>query len=316
MTIQKNDRKITVVVPFLNEEENLPVLWERLKKTMIDQAEEMNLLLVDDGSTDGSAVWAKETAADDCRLRLLQLSRNFGHQAAITAGLDYASGDAVVIMDADLQDPPEVLPNLLARWREGFEVVYAVRRKREGEGFFKKLFAAGFYRIFRSICSVSVPVDAGDFRLLDRSVVDALKTMRETHRYMRGMISWVGFKQCAVEYDRAARHAGKTKYPVLKSLKLAWDGITSFSGKPLQWMTNIGVLVAGISALFAFYIIWGKIVGHAGWISGWASLSVLILFLGGVQLSAIGLLGQYISRIFDESKKRPLYIVRNNGLDV
>lgn len=315
MTTQKNGRKITIVVPFLNEEENLPLLWERLKKTMADQPEEMDLLLVDDGSTDGSTAWAKQEAGKDSRLRLVRLSRNFGHQAAITAGLDYASGDAVVIMDADLQDPPEVLPALIAKWSEGFEVVYAVRCKREGEGFCKKMLAAGFYRIFHAMCNVKVPVDAGDFRLLDRSVVNALKTMRETHRYMRGMTSWVGFKQCAVEYDRAARHAGKTKYPVWKSLKLAWDGITSFSVKPLQWMMNIGVFIAAGSALFAFYIIWEKISGRAGWISGWASLSVLILFLGGVQLAAIGLLGQYISRIFDESKKRPLYIVRDEEMD-
>ena len=179
----------------------------------------------------------------------------------------------------------------------------------------KKLFAAGFYRGFRLLCSVNVPVDAGDFRLLDRSVVEALKTMRETHRYMRGMTSWVGFKQCAVEYDRAARHAGETKYPAWKSLKLAWDGITSFSAKPLLWMTNLGLLTALISALFAFRIIWLKLSGNGELVSGWASLSVLVLFLGGVQLAALGLLGQYIGRIFEESKKRPLYVVRMQGND-
>ncbi len=309
----KTGAKISVVVPFLNEEENLPELYSRLKAVFSGRTEADEFLFVDDGSTDGSFQLLEKIRQSDPRVRILQFSRNFGHQAAITAGLDHAAGDAVVIMDADLQDPPEVLPDLFAKWSEGFEVVYAVRRKREGEGFFKKLLAAGFYRIFRSMCSVKVPVDAGDFRLLDRNVVEALKTMRESHRYMRGMTSWIGFQQCAVEYDRAARHAGETKYPVWKSLKLAWDGITSFSAKPLQWMMNAGLLVALVSALFAFRIIWLKISGNGGLVSGWASLAVLVLFLGGVQLIALGLLGQYISRIFDESKKRPLYIVRKNG---
>lgn len=311
----KTGAKVSVVVPFLNEEENLPELYSRLRAVFAGRTEADEFLFVDDGSTDGSFQLLEKVRKSDPRVRVLQFSRNFGHQAAITAGLDHAAGDAVVIMDADLQDPPEVLPDLFAKWSEGFEVVYAVRRKREGEGFFKKLLAAGFYRIFRSLCSVKVPVDAGDFRLLDRNVVEALKTMRESHRYMRGMTSWIGFRQCAVEYDRAARHAGETKYPVWKSLKLAWDGITSFSAKPLQWMMNAGLLVALISALFAFRIIWLKISGNGGLVSGWASLAVLVLFLGGVQLIALGLLGQYISRIFDESKKRPLYVVRKNGAD-
>lgn len=306
----KTGAKISVVVPFLNEEENLPELYSRLKAVFAGRTEADEFLFVDDGSTDGSFQLLEKIRQSDSRVRILQFSRNFGHQAAITAGLDHAAGDAVVIMDADLQDPPEVLPDLFAKWKEGFEVVYAVRRKREGEGFFKKLLAAGFYRIFRSMCSVNVPVDAGDFRLLDRSVVEALKAMRESHRYMRGMTSWIGFRQCAVEYDRAARYAGETKYPVWKSLKLAWDGITSFSAKPLQWMMNAGLLVALVAALFAFRIIWLKLSGNGGLVSGWASLAVLVLFLGGVQLIALGMLGQYISRIFDESKKRPLYVVR------
>jgi polyisoprenyl-phosphate glycosyltransferase len=306
----KTNATISVVIPFLNEEENLPELYSRLKAVFAGRSGTAEFLFVDDGSTDGSFQILEKIAAEDSRVRKLQLSRNFGHQAAITAGLDYASGDAVIIMDADLQDPPEVLPDLLTKWNEGFEVVYAVRRKRDGEGFLKKLLAAGFYRFFRAMCSVKVPVDAGDFRLLDRGVVEALKTMRETHRYMRGMTSWIGFRQCAVEYDRAARHAGETKYPIWKSLKLAWDGITSFSGKPLQWMMNLGLLIALVSALFAFRIIWMKISGNGELVSGWASLSVLVLFLGGVQLVALGLLGQYISRIFDESKKRPIYVVR------
>jgi dolichol-phosphate mannosyltransferase len=245
-------------------------------------------------------------------VRILQFSRNFGHQAAITAGLDHASGDAVVMIDADLQDPPEVIPDLIRKWKEGFEIVYAVRKKRDGETYLKKLLAATFYRLFRSMCTVEVPVDAGDFRLLDRKAVDAIKSLRECHRYVRGMTSWIGFKQGSVEYDRAARTAGETKYPFWKSMKLALDGITSFSAKPLQWMTNIGLGLSLISALYAVCIIWMKLTGYVGLISGWASLGVLILFLGGMQLAAIGVLGQYISRIFDETKHRPLYVLRSD----
>ncbi len=308
----KTTSKTSIVVPFLNEEENLPVLYERLKVVFDNASEYAEFLFIDDGSTDTSFQGLEKLRATDPRIRILQFSRNFGHQAAITAGLDHATGDAVIIMDADLQDPPEVLPDLLAKWREGFEVVYAVRRKRDGEGAIKKFLAASFYRVFRAMCSVDVPVDAGDFRLLDRKVVEALNGLRETHRYMRAMTSWVGFKQCAVEYDRAERFAGETKYPIWKSAKLAWDGLTSFSAKPLQWMMNAGLVVALIAAVMAFRIVWLKLSGADHLVTGWASQSVLILFLGGVQLAGIGLLGQYISRIFDESKNRPLYLLRSS----
>ena len=311
----KMDAKISVVVPFLNEEGNLPELYNRLKAVFDGRSESAEFLFVDDGSTDGSFQYLEKIRQSDSRVRILQFSRNFGHQIAITAGMDYADADAVIIIDADLQDPPETIADLLAKWHEGFEVVYAVRRSREGETWLKKFLAASFYRIFHQMAKVNVPMDTGDFRLVDRKVVDALKEVRELHRFMRGLTCWVGFRQCAVEYDRAARHAGETKYPVWKSLKLAWDGITSFSGKPLQWMMNIGVLIAAGSAFFALFIIGKKMAGQADWISGWASLSVLILFLGGVQLAAVGLLGQYISRIFDETKKRPLYLIRKTGAD-
>jgi dolichol-phosphate mannosyltransferase len=308
-------KTVAIVVPFLNEEGNLPELYSRLSAVFAGRNEAAEFLFVDDGSTDGSVQCLEKIRADDPRVRILQLSRNFGHQIAITAGMDHADADAVVIIDADLQDPPEAIADLLAKWHEGFEVVYAVRKSREGETWPKKFLAAAFYRVFHQMAKVNVPMDAGDFRLVDRKVVDALKEVRELHRFMRGLTCWVGFRQCAVEYDRAARHAGETKYPVWKSLKLAWDGITSFSGKPLQWMMNAGLLVALISALLAFRIIWMKISGNGQLVSGWASLAVLVLFLGGVQLIALGLLGQYISRIFDESKKRPLYLVRDNGAD-
>jgi dolichol-phosphate mannosyltransferase len=248
----------------------------------------------------------------DPRVLVLQLSRNFGHQIAITAGLDHADADAVIIMDADLQDPPEVIPSLIAKWGEGFEVVYALRKSREGEAWLKKFLAAAFYRVFYRMAKVNVPMDAGDFRLVDRHVVDALKEVRELHRFMRGLTCWVGFRQGAVEYDRAARFAGETKYPIWKSLRLALDAITSFSAKPLQWMMNLGLLVALVSALLAVRIIWMKLSGNGALVSGWASLAVLVLFLGGIQLTALGLLGQYISRIFDESKRRPLYVIRKS----
>lgn len=306
-----SQKHIAIVIPFLNEEGNLPELYRRVSAVFEKEPEEVRFVFVDDGSTDGSVQWLEKTRQNDPRVGILQLSRNFGHQIAITAGMDYANADAVVIIDADLQDPPEAISDLLAKWREGFEVVYAVRRSREGETWIKRFLAASFYRVFHQMAKINVPMDAGDFRLVDSRVVDALKEVRELHRFMRGLTCWVGFRQCAVEYDRAARLTGETKYPVWKSVRLAWDGITSFSAKPLQWMMNIGLLVALISALMSIRIIWQKMSGSGDLVSGWASLSVLILFLGGVQLVALGLLGQYISRIFDESKKRPLYIVRS-----
>src|SRR5450759_2824946 len=243
-------KKLVVVVPFLNEADNLPVLYERVVKALAGQPEQLQILFVDDGSTDGSPQWVQRQAAADNRVRLLQLSRNFGHQIAITAGMDHADGDAVVIIDADLQDPPEVIPDLLAKWREGFDVVYAVRRSREGETWMKKFLAASFYRVFRALAKVNVPMDAGDFRLVDRKVVNALKEVRELHRFMRGLTCWVGYNQGAVYYERAARHAGETKYPVWKSLRLALDAITSFSATPLRWITGAGVLISLLGLLF------------------------------------------------------------------
>ena len=307
---QMQSRKtLAVVVPFLNEEENLPVLYDRLVKVMAGQPEQLRLILVDDGSRDGSAQWVADTARRDDRVTLLRLSRNFGHQIAITAGMDHADADAVVIMDADLQDPPEAIPDLLAKWREGFEVVYAVRKSRAGETFLKKFLAASFYRVFHRMASIDVPMDAGDFRLIDRKVVKAMREVRELHRFVRGLTCWVGFRQGAVTYERAARHAGTTKYPVWKSARLAWDGLTSFSGAPLRWMTMIGLLVSLVGALLALRIMVGKLLGHSELVPGWTSLVTLMLLLSGVQLVSLGLVGQYVSRVYEESKKRPLYYI-------
>ena len=308
-------KKITIVVPFLNEKENLPVLLERVAGTFAGREEDWELLLVDDGSTDGSAEWAVEQSKQNRRVRVLRLSRNFGHQLAITAGLDRSDGDAVVVMDADLQDPPETIPAMVDKWREGHEVVYAVRRSRAGETWTKKFLAAGFYRVFRRLAKVNVPMDAGDFRLVDRCVVDALRDMRELHRFMRGLTCWVGFRQASVEYDRAARYAGETKYPVWKSARLAFDALTSFSASPLRWIAGLGVLICLVAVLWMVYVIVQAVAHPEGVEKGWASLIAVMVFLGGVQLVSIGMLGQYVSRIFEEGKRRPLYLVRVDTKD-
>ncbi len=308
-------KKITIVVPFLNEKENLPVLLERVAGVFAARTEDWELLLVDDGSTDGSAEWAVEQSKQNRHVRVLRLSRNFGHQLAITAGLDRSDGDAVVVMDADLQDPPETIPAMIGKWLEGNEVVYAIRRSRAGETWTKKFLAAGFYRVFRRLAKVNVPMDAGDFRLVDRCVVDALREMRELHRFMRGLTCWVGFRQGAVQYDRAARHAGETKYPVWKSARLAFDAITSFSASPLRWIAVLGVGICGVAALWVLFVMVQAIVNPGSMQKGWASMIAVMVFLGGVQLVSIGMLGQYVSRIFEEGKRRPLYLVRVDTKD-
>jgi glycosyltransferase involved in cell wall biosynthesis len=302
-------RKISIVVPFLNEQENLPVLYERVQKVFAELPESWELLLVDDGSTDHSPRWAAETALKDSRVKLLRLSRNFGHQIAITAGLDHADGDAAVIMDADLQDPPEVIPDLLKAWREGAHVVYGVRKERQGETWLKKFLAAAFYRIFRRLARVEVPVNAGDFRLVDRQVVHALKQVRELHRFMRGLTCWVGFRNTAVYYSRAPRLAGQTKYPVWKSLRLALDAVTSFSGAPLRWVMGAGVAVSIAGLLFAARLVVIKWFNINEMVPGWTSQVTILLLVSGVQLICLGVMGQYVSRIFEESKKRPLYFI-------
>ena len=308
------DAKVSVVVPFLDEEANLPELKRRVEEVFRGRAERWELLLVDDGSTDGGTVWAREAARTDGEhVRLVRLSRNFGHQLAITAGLDLAEGDAVAVMDADLQDPPEVIAEMLRKWREGADVVYAVRRKREGETWAKKVLAAGFYRVFRRLSKVKMPVDAGDFRLMDRRVVDAVKQMRELHRFMRGMTSWVGFRQEAVTYDRAARAAGTTKYPVWKSAKLALDALTSFSGAPLRWIAGMGLATCLVALVWGGYIAASKLMGWGESEKGWSSLMVTLVFFSGVQLLGLGMVGQYVSRIFEEGKRRPLYWVAEDS---
>jgi len=304
--------KITysIIAPIYNEIDNLPELYRRVKEVMDSAGEPWELILVDDGSTDGSTDKIRELAQADRTVRPVIFARNFGHQVAITAGWDYARGDAVIIIDADLQDPPEVILELAKKWKEGYEVVYAVRGEREGESWFKKFTASMFYRLIYSITDVKIPVDTGDFRLMDRKVVDVLKQMKERHRFPRGMSAWVGFKQIGVTYKRVARVAGVTKYPFRKMFKLALNAITGFSYFPLQVATYVGFFSAGISILAIPIVVYMRIMG-SGAFFGQATTLIAVLFLGGVQLISLGILGEYIGRLYDEAKGRPLYIVRD-----
>jgi dolichol-phosphate mannosyltransferase len=271
--------------------------------------ETWELILIDDGCTDGSTQAMAALAAEDEHVRPLYFARNFGHQIAVTAGLDNSRGEAVVVIDADLQDPPEVIPELVAKWREGYEVVYAVRQEREGETWFKRVTASIFYRVISRITDVKIPLDTGDFRMLDRQVVDTLNQMRERHRFLRGMASWVGFRQAGVPYKRAARFTGMTKYPFRKMLRLALNAVTGFSYFPLQIATYLGFVSAGISALAIPVVIILRLLGSRAF-TGQATTLIAVLFLGGVQLISFGILGEYIGRLYDEAKGRPLYILR------
>ncbi|RJP49409.1 MAG: glycosyltransferase [Anaerolineaceae bacterium] len=303
--------KITysIIAPIYNEIDNIPELYRRVKEVMDSCGETWEFILVDDGSTDGSTEKIRELAKIDKIVRPVIFARNFGHQVAVTAGWDYARGDAIVIIDADLQDPPETILELARKWKEGYEVVYAVRGEREGESWFKLWTASIFYRLIYRITDVKIPIDTGDFRLMDRKVVDVLMQMKERHRFPRGMSAWVGFRQVGVTYKRAARYAGVTKYPFKKMLGLALNAITSFSYFPLQVATFFGFVSAGIAILAIPIVIYMRIMG-SGAFFGQATTLIAVLFLGGVQLISLGILGEYIGRLYDEAKGRPLYIVR------
>jgi polyisoprenyl-phosphate glycosyltransferase len=304
----------SIVAPIYNEIDNLPELHRRIKEVMDTSGETWELILIDDGSTDGSTEKIRELAKKNQAIRPVIFARNFGHQVAITAGWDYARGDAIVIIDADLQDPPEVILELAKKWKEGYEVVYAVRSEREGESWFKKFTASLFYRIIYRITDVKIPVDTGDFRLMDRKVVNVLKQMKERHRFPRGMSAWVGFKQIGVSYKRAARVAGVTKYPFNKMLRLALNAITSFSYFPLQVATFFGFLSAGLSILAIPIVAILRLAG-SHFFEGQTTTLISVLFLGGVQLISLGILGEYVGRLYDEAKGRPLYIVRDEPED-
>jgi polyisoprenyl-phosphate glycosyltransferase len=304
----------SIIAPVYNELENIPELYRRVKEVMDSTGESWELVLVDDGSTDGSTDAICRLGMEDPRVRAVIFARNFGHQIAITAGWDYARGDAVVTIDADLQDPPELIPEMAQKWKQGYEVVYAVRAEREGESWFKLWTASLFYRIIYRITDVKIPLDTGDFRLLDRKVVDVLKQMRERHRFPRGMSAWVGFKQIGVEYKRAARQAGETKYPFRKMFRLALNAITSFSYFPLQVATFFGFASAGIAIVAIIPVVYLRMTGSRAFF-GQATTLIAVLFLGGVQLICVGILGEYIGRLYDEAKGRPLYIVREGPKD-
>ena len=298
----------SIVAPIYNEIEIIDEFCKRIKAVMDTTNKPWELILVDDGSTDGSTERIRELASDSEQIRAVIFARNFGHQIAVTAGLDYTRGDAVTIIDADLQDPPEVILDLIDKWQEGYQVVYAVRAEREGESWFKKFTASLFYRIIYRITDVKIPLDTGDFRLLDRRVVDVMNSMREKHRFLRGMSSWIGFKQVGVEYKRAARFAGETKYPFKKMLQLALNAVTGFSYFPLQVASYFGFASAGL-AIVAIPVVAILRMTGTQFFGGQATTLIAVLFLGGVQLISLGILGEYIGRLYDEAKGRPLYIV-------
>jgi polyisoprenyl-phosphate glycosyltransferase len=302
--------RLSIIVPCFNEELVIRETNRRLLATAEQSSMDFEILYVDDGSVDGTAEILRELHAADARVKVLRLSRNFGHQFAITAGLEHASGDAVVLIDADLQDPPEVILQMLARWHEGcWDVVYGTRIDREGESLWKLGTAKLFYRVINSLSDIPIPLDTGDFRLMDRKVVDALLSMPERDRFLRGMVSWLGFRQLALPYRRFARFAGTTKYPMRKMMRFAMDGILSFSVVPLRLATMIG-LAASLMALIGCWVALGLRLWTHHWVVGWTSLLLAGLFMGGVQLVCLGVVGEYVGRTYWEAKKRPLYLVQ------
>jgi dolichol-phosphate mannosyltransferase len=298
----------SIVVPIWNEQDVIPELYRRVSAAMQTTGAAWELICVNDGSTDQSLALLLALRDQDPRVRVLDFSRNFGHQIAITAGTDFADGDAVIVLDADLQDPPELILKMIEQWRAGYEVVYAVRKVRQGESKFKLLTASAFYRLLQRITDVHIPLDAGDFRLMDHRVVLAMRRLREKHRFMRGLSSWVGFKQIGVEYTRAERYAGETKYPLRKMVRLAMAAITSFSFLPLQMATYFGFALALFSLLGIITTVILRLSGSSFFL-GQATTLVAVLFLGGVQLIFLGIIGEYLGRIYDEAKDRPLYII-------
>ena len=304
---------LSIIVPIYNEESNLEELYTRLEKCISGITANYEILFVNDGSEDKSYDIIKSYANKNHKIRYINFSRNFGHQIAISAGIDNCNGKAVVIMDGDLQDPPELIPELYTKYKEGYNVVYAKRKSRKGEGFFKKITAKFFYRILSKITSVNIPLDTGDFRLIDDKILKHLRLMPEKHKFIRGQISWLGFKQTFVEYDRDSRKHGETKFTYKKMINFAIDGITSFSSFPLKIVTMLGFIVSVIALIIILYALYSKFILDRV-ITGWTSLIISTMFIGGVQLLSIGIIGEYISRINSEVKNRPLYIIDEDNL--
>jgi polyisoprenyl-phosphate glycosyltransferase len=304
-----DSKLISIVVPMYFEEKVVEECHRRLTAVAVENRLNYELIFVNDGSTDRTLELLEEIAQRDSAVRVISLSRNFGHQIAVTAGLDKAKGDAVVIIDSDLQDPPELIPDMINLWEQGYDVVYGKRKKREGESFFKLATAKAFYRILDRLSSVKIPVDTGDFRLIDRKVIEALKNMPEHNRFLRGMSSWIGFKQIPLEYERKERFAGETKYPLKKMIKFALDGIFSFSSKPLKLVEYLGMMVLLLALVLPVYTAVGSVFGFQTLPVAWMLVLTVITFIGGLQLLSIGIVGEYIARIYDECQGRPLYII-------
>lgn len=310
---KENQIEISVIIPIYNEEKIIPELYERLRKTVSEISENYELIFVNDGSKDQSLLQLLKLSKQDPRAFYINFSRNFGHQIAVTAGLDACTGKAVVIIDGDLQDPPELIADLYKKHKEGFEVVYAKRAERKGEGVFKKVTAKLFYRVLKRITTVDIPLDTGDFRLIDHKVVNYLKQMPEQNKFLRGQIAWLGFNQTHVLFTRDERKFGKTGYSLNKMLQFAIDGITSFSDKPLQLVTKLGFLISFFSFLIILYAIYSHFILDRT-ITGWTSLIISSMFIGGIQLISIGVIGEYISRINKNVLKRPLYIIEKSNI--
>ncbi|QTH40238.1 glycosyltransferase family 2 protein [Cohnella sp. LGH] len=299
---------LSVVVPMYNEEEVIEVTYGRLRSVLDKLGETYEIVFVNDGSRDRTADIVRSLCAEDRRVKLVEFSRNFGHQIAVTAGMDHASGRTVVLIDADLQDPPELIADMVAKWREGYDVVYGRRIERKGESLFKKMTAAAFYRLLRSMTSVNIPVDTGDFRLMDRKVCDALTSMRERSRFIRGMVSWAGFKQTSVDYVRDERFAGETKYPLKKMIRLSLDAMTSFSTKPLKIASVLGFVLSAVGFVYLFVVLYQRLFTDTTQ-QGWTSMIAISLLFHGITLMLLGVLGEYIGRTYEEAKGRPLYLV-------
>lgn len=308
-------KTLSIIIPIYNEEQIIPELHRRLTNAAKEITEDYELIFINDGSRDNSLNELKMVAQQDSKSFFINFSRNFGHQIAVTAGIDHCKGEAIAIIDGDLQDPPELIPEMYRKHKEGYEVVYARRETREGESFFKKFTAKMFYRTLRNLTSVDIPLDTGDFRLIDRRIVDVLKQMPEQNKFLRGQIAWLGFRQTAVYFNRDKRKFGKSGYPLSKMLKFAMDGITSFSDKPLEFVTRLGFIISGLSFLVILYAVFSHFLLKET-ITGWTSLIISSMFIGGVQLISIGIIGEYISRINKNVLQRPLYIIWESNIDL
>ena len=302
-----NRKKLSVIVPMYYEEEVAYEFYNRLKNVVQKIDFNYEIIFINDGSKDNTLMILKSISNEDSNVRIIDFSRNFGHQVAVTAGILNCEGDLAVVIDADLQDPPELIVDMIEKWEKGFDVVYAKRKTRKGESKFKLVTAKYFYKILSNLADIEIPRDTGDFRLIDKKVIESFKKMPEKNRFIRGMISWVGFKQTFVEYNRDERFAGETKYPLKKMIKFATDGIISFSSKPLKVMSSLGILTLAVSFLILLYSIVSKLYGKTS--SGWTSIMCVLVFFSGVQLVSLGIIGEYIARIYDESKDRPLYLI-------